>query len=61
MKPDWKYAPEWANWLAMDSDGAWFWYEMQPDARRGKFRTDGKVTLAVTPKDRWENTLEPRP
>ncbi len=30
MKPDWKDAPEWANWLAMDGDGVWFWYELEP-------------------------------
>lgn len=31
MKPDWKDAPEWANWLAMDKNGEWFWYEDQPE------------------------------
>ena len=31
MKPDWKDAPEWADWLAMDDDGAWFWFEYEPD------------------------------
>lgn len=30
MKPDWKDAPEWANWLAMDEDGYWYWYELEP-------------------------------
>lgn len=30
MKPDWKDAPEWANWLAMDDDDCWFWYENKP-------------------------------
>lgn len=23
-------APEWANWLAMDDDGSWFWYQKEP-------------------------------
>ena len=30
MKPDWKDAPEWAQWLAMDSDGSWRWHEHRP-------------------------------
>lgn len=30
MKPDWKYAPEWANWLAQNGDGVWGWYEREP-------------------------------
>jgi len=31
MKPDWKEAPEWAKWLAMDGDGYWGWYEHKPE------------------------------
>lgn len=30
MKPSWDDAPEWAQWLAMDDDGVWFWYEDRP-------------------------------
>ena len=29
-KPDWKDAPEWANYLAMDSEKDWRWYEFKP-------------------------------
>lgn len=29
-KPSWDDAPEWANWLAMDADGTWFWFEDEP-------------------------------
>ena len=29
-KPNWKDAPEWANYLAMDSDGSWYWFELEP-------------------------------
>ena len=32
MKPDWKDAPEWAQWLAMDRDGKWTWFEDEPIA-----------------------------
>ncbi len=31
MKPDWKDAPEWAQWLAVDPDGSWFWFEKEPE------------------------------
>ena len=31
MKPSWDDAPEWANWLAMDKDGCWWWYEKEPE------------------------------
>lgn len=30
MKPDWKDAPEWANYLAMDKDGEWYWFSSEP-------------------------------
>lgn len=30
MKPSWKDAPEWAKWVAMDSDGVWMWFEFKP-------------------------------
>ena len=29
-KPSWDNAPEWANWLAMDFNGIWYWYESRP-------------------------------
>lgn len=29
-KPSWRDAPEWAQWLAMDAEGKWFWYESKP-------------------------------
>lgn len=31
MKPSWDQAPEWANYLAMDADGTWYWYKNQPE------------------------------
>lgn len=30
MKPSWDDAPEWAQWLAMDGDGLWYWFEDRP-------------------------------
>jgi hypothetical protein len=30
-KPDWKDAPEWARYLAMDEFGVWWWFEYKPN------------------------------
>jgi hypothetical protein len=30
MKPDWKAAPAWARFLAMDAGGDWYWYATAP-------------------------------
>lgn len=30
-KPDWKDAPEWAQWLAMDECGTWCWFAGEPN------------------------------
>lgn len=31
-KPEWNEdTPKWANWLAQDKCGLWWWYENQPD------------------------------
>lgn len=61
MKPDWKDAPEWANYLAQDNSGAWFWYEGEP-YNDGKYCwwSSGRDVLAVT-SPHWLQTLEKRP
>jgi hypothetical protein len=63
MKPDWKDAPTWANWLAMDADGDLYWYEKRPARsipREKWIRDGGQMVLAgeITP---WDETLEQRP
>jgi len=30
MKPSWNDAPDWANWLAMQPTGDWYWYMTEP-------------------------------
>lgn len=61
MKPDWKDAPEWAQWLALDPNGDWFWYEMEPDwdcswvPQKG-----GLIQFAGSQTDSF-NSLESRP
>ena len=62
-KPSWESAPDWANWLAMDEDGTWFWYETKPLVAEGSdsFSAEGKC-LEVTETNRgWEDSVEKRP
>lgn len=63
LKPDWKDAPKWAQWLAQDEDGAWWWYEGQPIAFNNGWcpikGADGDVQLAQV--KNWRETLEARP
>lgn len=61
MKPDWKDAPEWADYLAQDKRGTWFWYENEP-YNDGKhcWWSSGQEEPAVTSPD-WKQTLEKRP
>jgi hypothetical protein len=37
MKPSWKGAPEWAQWLAKDESGWWYWFEEMPSLEKPKF------------------------
>lgn len=58
MKPDWKDAPEWAGWLARDSDGEWYWYEEKPKkAEKCWLRSEGKAQR-ICPEKYWRNSLE---
>jgi len=63
MKPDWKDAPAWANYLARDYNNQWYWYEYPPKRTMTQWRpVNGKVTGANLRQERaWENSLEERP
>jgi hypothetical protein len=64
MKPDWKDAPGWANWLAQDDSGYWYWYENRPVWNGYYFSikpTSSKFALAVKSKDVCKDSLEKRP
>lgn len=60
MKPDWKDAPEWARWLAMDADGTWYWYEFEPE-RYAIFWDCLEGRREEAEKDHWKETLRSRP
>lgn len=59
MKPDWGDAPEWANYLAMNSANIWYWHEEKPFLLGDCWDSDGKMQ-GVFPSF-WTKTLEERP
>ena len=66
MKPDWKDAPEWAKWLAMDGDGWWYWYARKPikdDAGwHSEYRYSSVYKHSAAPSSpEWWETREQRP
>jgi hypothetical protein len=63
-KPSWDDAPEWAQWVAQDAGGNWYWHELKPFydddfwvVRNGEcdFAKDDK------PNPNWKFTLQQRP
>lgn len=60
MKPDWKGAPKWANWLAMDKNGEWYWYKNKPEAEARRWCSDTTYER-IYALPGWQDTLEERP
>ena len=69
-EPDWFYAPKWANFVAQDSNGHWYWFEHEPSvceqdrewqvdwlAYRGASRSDMVYWDATD----WRESLQARP
>lgn len=61
MKPDWKDAPEWANYLAMDEDGKWYWYEHEPVLMGGYWTVKRGSFSSAETEQHWTETKEARP
>lgn len=68
--PRWKDAPDWANYLAQDGDGSWYWYEHpiyaheDDDAWYEQKGFDGRIDDAGEDAERnpdWRNTRHARP
>ena len=63
-KPSWDDAPEWAEWLAQDEDGRWFFYGVKPTYGAGCWGAEEELISASffgQPQGDWRNTLERRP
>ena len=62
MKPDWKDAPKWANYLAMDQDGSWGWFELEPSTARGhEWRNESGNSEYAIHYINWQESLESKP
>jgi hypothetical protein len=65
-KPDWKDAPDWAQYLAQDNNDGWWWFEKEPDKSKDVEAWDicipfgGKYQKAAY-NTNWLETLESRP
>lgn len=59
MKPEWKEAPEWAQFRATDCDGTTYWHELEPVwvQEVGEWQSDGNIAKACDDCD----SLEERP
>jgi len=62
MKPEWKDAPEWAQWLVIGSDWKWMWFEVIPIEINGQWiPEDGSRFSVANPDiDLWKY-MEQRP
>lgn len=63
MKPDWKDAPEWAQWVAHDANGDWWWFEVEPTAGHVIFHVPKGRYEYVKPNEanEWKASKESRP
>lgn len=62
MKPDWKDAPEWAQWLALDASGVWYWYEQAPTIAHESDYWNAEGAMAQAAESiYWKESAEPRP
>jgi hypothetical protein len=63
-KPEWKDAPNYAEYLAQNYDGSWYWYSRKPINRNQKWEKQISSHESSEPsikiKD-WKNTIESRP
>lgn len=69
-KPEWNEdTPNWANWLAQDSDGTWIFYENKPEivilGGEGYWNVHGLFLIdsvgGAIDDSAWKNSLEQRP
>lgn len=59
--PDWNTSPDWANWLAQDSDGQWQWYEDKPVTYEINWSSKKDNDSAHGAVKSWKESLQERP
>ena len=59
MLPNWKQAPAWAHYVAMDNTGDWGWHEHEPHA--GKHEWESKGRIERVRQSAWNTSLVKRP
>ena len=62
-KPSWDDAPEWANYMAMDECGEWWWYECEPIEMNGYWTSSNgnRMSTNLAPYLPWRESSERRP
>lgn len=65
-KPSWKDAPEWAEWMAQDPCGEWWFYDVKPCGDGGEWDSAVHSDRETVASDgfvlgSWRDTLEKRP
>ena len=60
MKPSWDTAPDWAEYLAMDEDGEWYWYENKPTIAKDCWFSKKGQSLNAGYSVCWDSSLESR-
>lgn len=62
MEHLWQSAPAWAQFLAMNSDGEWWWFEHSPEMGCSLwFTRTGKSELALKRAVSWTHSVSARP
>ena len=58
----WDNAPDWAQWVATDSNGTVCFYEEKPQAKFAAWWGGGRIKIASTGGDNtWRESLQRRP
>jgi hypothetical protein len=58
----WGTAPDWAEWLAQDSSGGWYWYDTEPKLDdKMWYIQDGSALADERNAPNWRNSLQRRP
>ena len=63
-KPSWKDAPPWANYIARQPNGRWWWYELEPERMtelNGWIPSDWSSQYCEARAYGWDTSVESKP